>query len=272
MKMPAYFIPHGAGPCFFMDWAWGPADSWQGLGAWLKGFVASQGIAPRGILVVSAHWVEARVAVSAHPRPPLIYDYGGFPEHTYRLSYPVPGATTLAGRLRQQMDAAGIPCRIDAERGLDHGAFIPLMLMFPTANVPVCQLSLQAGLDPAEHLAIGRALEALREEGVLIIGSGSSYHNLQPAKGAATVISEAFDAWLSEVLCGRLAGERENGLIDWASAPHARDAHPTAEHLLPLMVVAGAAPLEVAERVYSDVVLGARLSAFRFGCGESAAH
>lgn len=265
MRMPAYFIPHGAGPCFFMDWTWGPADSWHGLGAWLKGFVVSQGLAPRGILVVSAHWAEGTVAVSAHPQPPLIYDYSGFPEHTYRLAYPAPGAVTLAESVRQGLAAAGIACRIDEERGLDHGAFIPLMLMFPVADVPVCQLSLQTGFDPAGHLAVGRALEALRDEGVLIIGSGSSYHNLRQVMGEATAISEAFDAWLTETLGGRIAGERESCLIDWQSAPCARAAHPTAEHLLPLLVVAGASPMETAERVYSEVVLGARLSAFRFG-------
>jgi aromatic ring-opening dioxygenase catalytic subunit (LigB family) len=263
--MPAYFIPHGAGPCFFMDWTWGPADSWHGLGEWLKGFGSNQGVAPQAILVVSAHWLETTVTVSAHPRPPLIYDYGGFPEHTYRLTYPVPGATILAGRVRQVLSGRGIPCQLDQARGLDHGAFVPLMLMYPDADVPVCQLSLHAGLDPVDHLAIGRTLESLREEGVLIIGSGSSYHNLHQPPEAATVISEAFDAWLSEILCARPACERESSLADWVSAPRASDAHPTAEHLLPLMVVAGAAPLETAEKVYSDVVLGARLSAFRFG-------
>ena len=265
MRMPAYYIPHGAGPCFFMDWTWGPADSWHGLGAWLKGFVASQGVAPRAILVVSAHWMGSTVAVSAHPRPPLIYDYGGFPEHTYRLAYPVPGSEALAERIRQSLADSGIPCRIDKDRGLDHGAFIPLMLMFPDADIPVCQLSLQSRLDPAGHLAVGRALEALRDEGVLIIGSGSSYHNLQKAMGEATAISEAFDAWLTETLCSRTAAERESCLIDWESAPCARDVHPTEEHLLPLMVVAGASAMEAAEKVYSEVVLGARLSAFRFG-------
>lgn len=265
MRVPAYFIPHGAGPCFFMDWTWGPADTWHGLGSWLKGFVASQGVAPRGILVVSAHWAENTIAVSTHPRPPLIYDYGGFPEHTYRLAYPVVGAATLAGRVRQELADAGVSCRLDPERGLDHGTFIPLMLMFPHADVPVCQLSLHAGFDPARHIAIGRALTALREEGVLILGSGSSYHNLRQAMRAATAISEAFDAWLTEALCTQLAGERENRLVNWASAPRARDAHPTAEHLLPLMVVAGASSMEPGEKVYSGIALGARLSAFRFG-------
>jgi len=215
--------------------------------------------------VVSAHWTEDEVAVSAHPLPPLIYDFSGFPEHTYRLAYPVSGSEALAERVRQRLTEGGVPCRVDKDRGLDHGAFIPLMLMFPKADVPVCQLSLQARLDPGEHLAVGHALAALRDEGVLIIGSGASYHNLRKAFDAATAISEAFDAWLTEALCSRTAGGREGRLIDWESAPCARDAHPTEEHLLPLMVVAGASAADAAERVYSQVILGARLSAFRFG-------
>jgi aromatic ring-opening dioxygenase catalytic subunit (LigB family) len=270
---PSLYIPHGGGPCFFMDWTMGPADTWQRMGAWLGQLAGSVGPKPKAVLVVSAHWEEPQFTVTSNPRPPLIYDYYGFPEHTYRLKYDAPGAPALAEEIKGRLEGAGVPAATDAERGLDHGVFVPFKLIFPTAEVPTLQLSLKAGLDPAAHLAAGHALAPLREEGVLIVGSGMSYHNmrgLMGASGAATV-SERFDAWLSEAAAAPDPVERERLLAAWQSAPVARGAHPREEHLLPLMVAAGAAPADQGRKIFEDHVMGVTVSAFQFGSSLSPA-
>ena len=262
--LPTYFIPHGGGPCFFMDWTMGPADSWDSMAAWLKQLPESIGAVPKAILVISGHWESDIVSLTSHPKPELIYDYSGFPAHTYQLTWPAPGAPELAAQIQTLLQAAGIPARLDPERGFDHGVFIPFKLVFPTAEIPTIALSLRADLDPAFHLRLGQALAPLREQGVLIIGSGMSYHNLRAFGPAGTAASQQFDVWLSEAL-QQPATDREQALSHWAEAPAARRAHPREEHLLPLMVVAGAAGADPAEKVYSDEVMGLTLSAWRFG-------
>lgn len=262
-RQPTYFIPHGGGPCFFMEWTMGPPDTWDGMAAFLRD-LASDLPRPRAVLVVSAHWEEAAFTVNAAQRPPLLYDYSGFPEHTYRLRYPARGDPALAQRVQTLLQVSGLPARQIDDRGLDHGVFIPFMLIYPQADVPIVQLSLRSGLDPAEHLRAGRALAPLRDEGVLIVGSGMSYHNLQamfsphPRRDAAV-----FDDWLTATLTG--ASTREQALADWLHAPGARLAHPREEHLLPLMVVAGAAGGEAGTRIYAQSVMDVPISAFRFG-------
>jgi len=198
----------------------------------------------------------------------MLFDYYGFPDHTYRLDYPAPGSPVLASRVRALLSAAGIASDEDPARGYDHGVFVPFLLMFPGAEIPVVQLSLRADLDPAAHLAIGRALAPLRDEGVLIVGSGMSYHNLRRfwSTDAHDVdAARAFDAWLADAVETHDAGEREARLVDWANAPGARTAHPRSEHLLPLMVVAGAGAADRAARTYSDRIFGKAVSGFRFG-------
>jgi aromatic ring-opening dioxygenase catalytic subunit (LigB family) len=196
-----------------------------------------------------------------------VFDYSGFPLHTYALKYPAPGEPALAARIAALLQAAGLPAQQDASRGFDHGVFIPMLLMFPGADIPVVQLSLSATLDPALHLAAGRALESLRHQGVLIIGSGMSYHNMRgygdPRSGP---ISDEFDAWLTGAVQAAPV-QRQQSLTDWARAPSARLSHPprAEEHLLPLMVVAGAAGQDPGEKVFSDRVMETTLSAFRFG-------
>ena len=263
MTLPTYFIPHGAGPCFFMPWTRGPADTWDKTAAWLKGLVATLPERPKAILIVSGHWEEPAFTVGASPAPPLIFDYFGFPPETYRLSFDAPGSPELAHRVRDLLAAAGLPAAEDPERGYDHGVFVPLKLVTPDADIPVVQLSLKAGLDPAEHLAAGRALAPLREEGVLIVGSGMSWHNMRGFSPAFTAKSEAFDTWLSEALAD--PARRDEAVQGWSQAPYAREAHPREEHLAPLFVAAGAARGEPGRVAFRDQVMNVVVSGYEFG-------
>jgi aromatic ring-opening dioxygenase catalytic subunit (LigB family) len=203
--------------------------------------------------------------VTTSAAPPLLYDYYGFPPHTYDLKWPVPGSPELAGRVRKLLSRAGFESGEDAARGLDHGVFVPLKLSFPEAHVPTVQLSLWQGLDPAQHLAMGRALAPLREEGVLIVGSGMSYHNMRGFNAAASRgDSLRFDRWLTGVVAEE-PSRRDAALAAWAKAPSARECHPREEHLLPLMVAAGAAGDDRGRAIFSDEVMGVAVSAVSFG-------
>ncbi len=267
-RLPTWYIPHGGGPCFFMDWslAGGPADTWDSTAAWLRGLADTLPERPKAIVVVSGHWEEDAFTAASGGAPSLIYDYTGFPPHTYQLKYPAPGAPALADRIVELLTAAGFPARVDPARGFDHGVFIPFLLIYPDADIPVVPLSLRRHLDPAEHLAAGQALSALRAEGVLIVGSGMSYHNMAGFKtAAATAPSEVFDRWLTQAIIDRDPRRRWQSLVHWSDAPAARNAHPREEHLLPLMMAAGAASEAPGERVFSDVVMMARISGYRFG-------
>ncbi len=261
---PTFFINHGGGPCFFLEP--GPMrDPWRDLERYLSSFMATLAERPRAILAISGHWEEGVPTVNAGARPPLLFDYGGFPEYTYRLTWPAAGDPELATRVRELLSAAGIANGAEATRGWDHGVFVPLKVMLPGADIPLVQLSLQRGLDPAAHLAIGRALKPLRHEGVLILGSGQSYHNMSGffGGGAADPKAEAFDAWLRSAMTD---GEtREGALIRWEDAPGAREAQPREDHLLPLMVVAGAASGEPGSVHFHGHALGKPISGFRFG-------
>jgi aromatic ring-opening dioxygenase catalytic subunit (LigB family) len=263
-RVPALYIPHGAGPCFFMDW--NPPDMWNRMGAWLRGAITSLPVRPSAIVMVSAHWEQPAYTVGSAARPGMLFDYSGFPPHTYQFSYASPGSPALAERVRSLLAAAGLPQAEDAQRGYDHGMFIPLMLMAPDADIPVVQLSLRAGLDPAEHVAAGRALAPLRDEGVLVIGSGMSYHNMRgygrPESGP---VSDRFDAWLTETVALTDPDARAEALGRWAGHPDGRASHPREEHLIPLMVVAGSAGEAPGRRVFSDRVMETTVSAFQFG-------
>ncbi len=198
---------------------------------------------PRAILVVSAHWDTRAPRVTAAPRPDTVHDFFGFPQQLYRLRYPVAGDPQLAALVAQRLAAAGLGGEIDQGRGLDHGAWVPLSLFYPDAEIPTIQLSLQTALGPAHHLALGQALGSLRQDGVLIIGSGGLTHNLRdyfgnPVDAPPLPYVRAFAEWMgSAIEEGRTAD-----LLDYRShAPEARRAHPTEEHLLPLFVALGAA-------------------------------
>ncbi|MCO6440613.1 MAG: dioxygenase [Nitrococcus mobilis] len=248
-----------------MDWQ--PHGTWDRMASWLRGLVYQVGGKPKALMVVSAHWETAAFTVNGQVQPELLYDYEGFPEHTYRLTWPAPGAPALAAEVQTLLAAEGLAVAEDHERGLDHGVFIPMKLAFPEAEVPVVELSLRSGLDPGEHLVAGRALAALRRQGVLIIGSGMSYHNMSRLRQGGAALdpdSERFDAWLAETVALPRA-QREQQLIEWARAPGARASHPREEHLLPLHVVAGAAGDDPGLKVFEDQVLGSVQSAFLFG-------
>jgi len=225
------------------------------------------GAKPKAVLMVSGHWESNDYTVMASAHPPMLYDYSGFPDHTYQIVYPAPGAPLLAQRVHSLIQAAGLPAHLDPERGFDHGAFAPLAVMYPDADVPVVQLSLRHNMDPADHIAVGRAIAPLRDEGVLIVGSGLSYHNLSRFGPAGRAPSEAFDAWLQTTLVGSAPAQREARLLQWTTAPAARIAHPREDHLIPLMVALGAAEDAPATCVYHEenIFGGVTASSFRFG-------
>ena len=262
--LPTYFLSHGGGP-----WPWMMKDMpgvFDELDRSLRAIPKQLDQAPKAILVVTGHWIAHEFAVSAHPQPPMIYDYGGFPPETYTVKYPAPGSPELAERVRGLLAGAGLPTRLDPDRGFDHGTYTVLVPMFPHANVPVVQLSVQRRFDPEKHLQVGRALAPLRNEGVLILGSGLSYHNLGSFGPEAIQPSKTFDQWLREALQA-LPEERWKRLTQWSDAPAARQAHPREDHLVPLMVTVGAAERDAAERVYhEDNFFGSWcVSSYRFG-------
>ena len=172
-RLPTLFIPHGGGPCFFMNWD--PPDTWHRMAEYLRRVPDDVGVRPRALVVISGHWEEKVVTIQNNSAPPLLYDYYGFPESTYQITFPAPGAPEIATRISELLKAAGIECSYDHARGFDHGVFIPLKVAFPKADVPIVQVSLLASMDPAEHIRLGQALAPLRDEGVLIIGSGMSF-------------------------------------------------------------------------------------------------
>lgn len=264
-RMPLAFIPHGGGPWPFVDLGWGDQPGMDALAAYLRGVSGLPKTPPKALLVISAHWEEAVPTVMTAEAPPMLYDYYGFPPESYTLTWPAPGQPALAERVRALLGEAGFETAADAERGYDHGTFVPLKLAYPDADVPTVQLSLKRGLDPAEHVAMGRALAPLRDEGVFIIGSGMTYHDLRAFfSSAAAPVSETFDAWLRETALLD-APERDRRLAAWTAAPAARLAHPREEHLIPLMVIAGAAGADRGHIGYVGKYMGITLSAYHFG-------
>lgn len=264
MRQPTYFIPHGGGPCFFMDW--NPPDTWDQLAGFLRGIVPGLDERPRAILCITAHWEAEAFTLSAGRQPDLLFDYHGFPPHTYRLEWPVPGDPALAMRAAQLLGEAGIASKLDSERGYDHGVFVPLKVALPDADIPTVQMSIHASLDASLHLAAGRALAPLRDEGVLIVGSGLSYHNMRGLMGNARAPgSTEFDEWLTQAATGP-ADARDAVLADWAKAPGARPSHPREEHLVPVFVAAGAGAGDRGKRVFHQPdLMNAAVSAYRFG-------
>ena len=263
-RMPVVFLPHGGGPWPWVDVGFDPQDN-AALAAYLRDVRAVPKTPPRALLVISAHWEERVPTVMTSPRPPMLYDYYGFPPESYEIQWPAPGDPQLAARVQELLSAAGIPSATDARRGFDHGTFVPLKLTYPDADIPTVQLSLEANLDPARHLAIGRALAPLRDEGVFIVGSGMTFHNLRAFRDPrARPVAETFDAWLREAATSAPA-DRDAQLVAWAQAPAARLAHPREEHLIPLMVIAGAAGDDRGSVAFNGAFAGLRLSAYHYG-------
>lgn len=254
--LPSLFVSHGA-PTLALD----PGETgafWERLARELPRLEA--------VLCVSAHWTTAEPAVNAAPRNATIHDFYGFPEPLYRIAYPAPGAPELAERVAGLIADAGLPVAVDGTRGLDHGAWVPLRSMYPAADIPTIQLSVQPDRDAPWHYRLGAALAPLREEGVLILASGGAVHNLRGLVwegGGTPAWAQAFDDWLAEAL----AAGREAELLDWTHrAPHPRQAHPTPEHFLPLFVAWGAAGQGArGTRLHQGFTLGSlSMAAFRF--------
>jgi len=221
---------------------------------------------PDAILVISAHWEEGAATVLGARTPDMFYDYYGFPDEAYQITYPAPGSPDLARRIVELLGNSRMQARVDPDRGFDHGLFIPLKLMYPEADVPSLQLSLIHGLSPAAHIALGRALRELLHQNILVVGSGFSFHNMRAFSwqgiNAPDSANEAFQDWLIETCTGPMPhSERERRLINWEAAPSARYCHPREEHLLPLHVCLGMADTP-AKTVFDDHILGKRAVAF----------
>ncbi len=259
-RQPTFYIPHGGGPCFFMP---DPKANWIGMWSFLRSLPGRLAEPPTAILVVSAHWETKGFRIASGSGLPLIYDYYGFPPATYEIRYDAPGEPKLAARAAALLGAAGVPVALDPDHGFDHGVFVPMKVAFPEATLPVVEMSVERDLDPALHIAAGRALAPLRDEGVLFIGSGMSFHDLKAFGDTRfTRPSQAFDHWLTATLM-QSGDARADRLARWAEAPGAQAAHPTAEHLIPLMVAAGASD-EPGEKIYGELVLETAVSGFRF--------
>ncbi len=269
--LPTLFIPHGGGPWTIVDM--GMRDAYAPLRAYLATMADDLPRPPRAILCVSAHWEQSVPTVQSAPRPPMLYDYGGFPAEAYTYQWNAPGDPEAAALVRDHLGSAGFDTAADDRRGFDHGAFVPLMVPFPEANIPTFQVSLLGSLDPQQHLAMGRALAPLRKQGILIVGSGMSYHNMrgfgaarQGGAGRRQVAedSKAFDDWMVESALAA-PSERAQRLAEWSQAPAARACHPREEHLLPLMVAAGAAEEDPATIGLQTQLMMAHVSAVQFG-------
>ena len=268
--MPVVFVAHGGGPWPFVPGLGEPSEL-AALTAHLRGIRDLVPAKPRALLVISAHWEAPVPTVTTSAHPPMLYDYSGFPAETYKVKWPAPGDLALADRARTLLEAAGFRTAADSRRGYDHGTFVPLSVIYPEAEIPTVQLSLVQELDPSTHLALGRALAPLRDEGVLIIGSGMSFHNMRAfgdprAKSGAV----AFDAWLREATEAE-PRDRDLKLEQWEQAPSAQLAHPREEHLLPLMVIAGAAGDDRGVRTYSGTLFGMAVSGYAFGAPRNSA-
>lgn len=267
-KQPAYFIPHGGGPWHVMeDSRFGGA--WKDLEQFLQSLQGALPEKPKAILAITAHWDDPSVVtISTAEKPGMYYDYYGFPPHTYEIKYPAPGAPDVAARVKEVLEAAGIPTATDSERGYDHGTFVPLMVAFPEADIPVVQMSIRHDLDPAFHIAFGRALAPLRDEGILIIGSGLTYHNMRRFNDSSAdhvAQAERFDNWLKDTLESSDMKARDAQLEHWLDNPDAKACHyPTPEHFLPIMVAAGAGGDKAGKQVFKGIVMNKPYSAFRW--------
>ncbi|HON19351.1 MAG TPA: class III extradiol ring-cleavage dioxygenase [Salinivirgaceae bacterium] len=267
-KLPVFYIPHGGGPWHVMEDYMGDPEGYGMLKNYLEKLGKEYLEKIKSLLVISAHWEEPLPAVHFGNKPSMFYDYYGFPAFTYRLSWPAPGNPELAAHIEQLLKQSGFQTKPETERGYDHGTFVPMMIAFPEANIPTAQLSLVEGLNPALHIALGKALEPLRSQKVLIICSGMSYHNLQAMMTGSKHVeddSKRFDDWLTVAVELENIEERNEKLINWLKAPAARESHPRSEHLVPLFVAAGAAGNDSGHRDYSGILLGASISGFKFG-------
>lgn len=262
--MPVLYLTHGGGPLPLLG---DPAHA--ELTDFLQA-VPKRFPRPQAIIVVSAHWEMPAPSITSNPAPGLLYDYGGFPPESYDIRYPAPGAPELARQIQQRLIDYGFDARLDNQRDFDHGMFVPLKLMYPGADIPCLQLSLLTSLDPAEHLRLGQALSETVDDRMLLVGSGSSFHNMRAMIGSMQgqasghAESEEFNRWLIDTCTSAeiSAEQRKQRLLDWEQAPQARYCHPREEHLLPLHVCAGSAGFAPATLVFDGTLAGLSLSSF----------
>ncbi|MGD0707691.1 MAG: class III extradiol ring-cleavage dioxygenase [Anaerolineales bacterium] len=259
-KAQIVYFSHGGGPLPILG------DAGHGAMVDFMKELPSRLKKPDVILVISAHWEENSATLLGAQNPPMFYDYYGFPSEAYEITYPASGSPALADKIAGYLRKNNIPARIDLKRGFDHGLFIPLKLMYPQADIPSLQLSLLRGLNPASHIALGKALRELMNENILMIGSGFSFHNLGAFLWEGTFhqdpANDAFQNWLVETCTGPLSqSEREQRLIEWQKAPSARYCHPREEHLLPVHVCTGMAN-KPGSLIFDDLILGKRSVAF----------
>jgi aromatic ring-opening dioxygenase catalytic subunit (LigB family) len=263
--MPVYFLSHGGGP-------WPYVETMRQMFAKteraLKALPGRLPMKPTAVLVITGHWEAEAFTVSTAEHPPMMYDYSGFPEHTYHIRYPAPGSPSLAARVKDLLSNADWSVREDPYRGFDHGTFVPLALMYPDADVPVAMLSIKSSYDPEEHIRVGQALSSLRDEGVLIIGSGMTYHNMRGfGRDESTGIAETFQSFLGSAISQPDWRVRNEMLTHWENAAGARLAHPREDHLIPLMVVAGAAAEDSGREAFVDRVFNVPTASYEFGGG-----
>lgn len=257
---PVLFLPHGGGPLPLLG---DPGH------ARLHQFITQLGqniSKPEAILVISAHWETTVPSLTSAINPPLIFDYSGFPAQSYQLTYAAAGAPKLATDIANRLQQSGFAASVDAQRGWDHGVFVPLLMLRPQADVPVLQLSLLKGLDPATHIALGEALAYLRQQNVLIIGSGMSFHNMraffQPNLVTEQQIAEFNQYFIDALTTAKPYQQQVELLTRWLQAPNARLMHPREEHLLPLHVCFGAAKGSQASTLFEDKVLNKTVLGF----------
>jgi len=262
-KGTVLFIPHGGGPLPILG------DSrHKEIIKFLKK-IKFRINKPSSIIVISAHWEEDEVNITSGEKPSLIYDYYGFPEESYKITYPAPGNSKLANKIKNLLMAKDINSKLNPERGFDHGVFIPLKIMYPDASITCVQISLLKNLDPKKHIEMGKALSSLMDENILILGSGMSFHNLNillsgsESTDSDNAKNKEFDDWLVNVCAGDKLNnvEKEKALIEWIKAPSARFCHPREEHLIPLHVCYGIKNKK-ADLVFNDNVIGKKVSAF----------
>jgi aromatic ring-opening dioxygenase catalytic subunit (LigB family) len=262
-RFPTLFVSHGGGPWPFVD---GMREMFARTAEAFRALPGRLPAKPKAALVITGHWEAPAFSVSTSPKPPMDYDYSGFPEHTYHLQYPANGSPALAARVSELLAGGGIACQQDPARGFDHGTFVPLGLMYPEADVPIVLLSMKSGYDAAEHIRVGEMLQPLRDEGILILGSGLTYHNMRGfGNPASTTVASAFERYLNEAVTQPDAAQRKQMLVNWQQAPGARQAHPREDHLIPLMVVVGAAGADHGERIFMDNVLAVDMASYQFG-------
>jgi aromatic ring-opening dioxygenase catalytic subunit (LigB family) len=262
-RQPAIFLSHAGGPCFWMEFPppYG-REAFTPLRNYFAGLLQDLPALPSAIVVNSAHWEERVTTVSTAAAPPMYFDYYGFPPNTYELNYPAPGSPELAAEIAGLLAGAGIEHRVNATRGFDHGVFVPMLIVDPAARIPVVMVSIRNDLDPARHIELGRALAPLRDRNVLLLGSGNVWHGGGGPQGALG--SRKFEEWTTMTLADTDPSRREQALLNWETAPHARSAQPHADHLMPLLVIAGAAGKAAGKRRFHDAPGGLSLACYEF--------